>query len=451
MSTRDELQARLHDLGIVPSKAMGQNFLTDPTLAGWIARQIEPGPEDTVVEIGPGMGALTDTLAELAGRLILIEFDRKLAHHMRERFAERENVEVIEADAAQFDIRPLFKYGPVKVIGNLPYSAGGAIMRNFLQNPTPVAEALFMLQTEVAERICSDRRSKQYGVLTLRVQVGWEPTIIRTLPPEPFYPMPAIDSSVLRLTPRDPISLPAHDGRLFDQLIRQGFSQRRKQVKKLLASSLPDALAWEEICDILGVLPTARAEEISLEQWVALTNCCDPHPLKAIAQGDDEMFDVVDDENAVIAQAPRAEVHARNLLHRAVHVFVFNARGELFLQKRSMLKDKSPGLWDSSAAGHLDAGDDYPETAGRELREELGIDAPARYVADIGASERTGWEFVQLFEATHNGPFKYPASEISGGHFFPMEEIRAWAAARPQDFASGFHECLKAWDARADT
>jgi 16S rRNA (adenine1518-N6/adenine1519-N6)-dimethyltransferase len=124
-----------------------------------------------------------------------------------------------------------------------------------------------------------------------------------------------------------------------------------------------------------------------------------------------------------------------------MHLLAFNKRGDVFLQKRSVLKDSCPGLWDSSAAGHLDVGESYADCAVRELEEELGVQAEVEKVAEIEASENTGWEFVELFRCEHGGPFTFPCSEIEGGLFFPRELVDAWIAQRPEDFAPGFLEC----------
>jgi len=132
-------------------------------------------------------------------------------------------------------------------------------------------------------------------------------------------------------------------------------------------------------------------------------------------------------------------------MHRAVHIFVFDKHGQLFLQKRSRFKDAHPGAWDSSAAGHLNAGDDYDMTAVRELEEELGVQADVECIGEIAACTNTGQEFVKLYTARHNGPFILPRSEIESGQFFPPALIDRWIAARPQDFATGFLECYKLW------
>ena len=130
-----------------------------------------------------------------------------------------------------------------------------------------------------------------------------------------------------------------------------------------------------------------------------LTRACDPHPLKDLPQKSGEIFDVVDENDQVTGQNTRGEVHANRLLHRAVHVFVFNKRGDLLLQQRSMFKDVHPGVWDSSVSGHLDSGEDYAAAAVRELDEEMGIrvDEAPEEIARIAPCEETGWEHVRLY------------------------------------------------------
>ncbi|MEM9480164.1 MAG: 16S rRNA (adenine(1518)-N(6)/adenine(1519)-N(6))-dimethyltransferase RsmA [Verrucomicrobiota bacterium] len=430
----------LEKLGIVPDKQLGQNFLTDSNFAAWIVRQLGDGELGTVIEIGPGLGALTENLVGRAKRLVLVEFDKKLAAHLTERFKDDATVEVIHADAAQIDLRPFFANGPVSAIGNLPYSAAGAILQNFLNPPSPVRRGVFMLQAEMADRICASPRTKAYGILTLRIQAHYVVRRLRTIPTEPFHPRPTVDSTVIELDARDRREQAVFDHRLFDRMVRHGFSQRRKQLKKLLPES---PLPWGKVVAELGVEPTCRGEELSLDQWISLTNLFDSHPLKDHAQKDDELFDVVDENNEVVAQKPRHEVHAEGLRHRAIHIFVYNKKGELFLQKRTHLKDACPGLWDSSAAGHLDAGEDYATAAFRELEEELGVQAEPKLLGEIEAHEDTGWEFVQLFAARHDGPFTWPASEIETGTFFPLDVIEKWIANRPEDFAPGFIRCWK--------
>jgi isopentenyl-diphosphate Delta-isomerase len=154
----------------------------------------------------------------------------------------------------------------------------------------------------------------------------------------------------------------------------------------------------------------------------------------------DEIFDVVNERDEVIGQLPRKEVHRQGLKHRAVHILIFNAGGELFLQKRSMKKDNHPGVWDSSASGHVDSGEDYDTCSLREVGEELGVQlacVPTR-ILRIEACEETGQEFVWVYRCVHEGPFTLHPEEIETGGWFAPEKLNKWIAEKPEDFAPSF-------------
>ncbi len=154
----------------------------------------------------------------------------------------------------------------------------------------------------------------------------------------------------------------------------------------------------------------------------------------------EEIFDVVNERDEVIGQLPRREVHRQNLRHRAVHVLLFNGRGEVFLQQRSLTKDNSPGVWDSSSSGHLDAGEDYDDCTRREVREELGVhleQMPTR-LFKLEAAPETGWEFCWIYRAAHEGPFVLQAAEVRGGGWFTPTAVGEWIGRRPEDFAPAF-------------
>jgi isopentenyldiphosphate isomerase len=154
----------------------------------------------------------------------------------------------------------------------------------------------------------------------------------------------------------------------------------------------------------------------------------------------EEFFDVVNERDEPVGRAARREVHARGLLHRAVHVLVDDGAGKIFLQKRSMKKDTSPGRWDSSSSGHVDAGEDYDTSAVRELGEELGLHtavAPARWFR-VEACAETGHEFVWVYRLRSTGPFVLNVEEIESGGWFTAAEITAWVQARPEEFAPAF-------------
>ncbi|MEZ5305318.1 MAG: 16S rRNA (adenine(1518)-N(6)/adenine(1519)-N(6))-dimethyltransferase RsmA [Verrucomicrobiales bacterium] len=444
---RRAARAKMRDLGVAPRRSRGQSFLTDRNIARWIVEQVGIGEDDLVAEVGPGMGALTEHLVGAgARRLLCVEVDPKLAAHCEAEFAPR-GAEIIGEDATRWDARALFAEAPAKLVSNLPYSVAGDIMRNLLGSPSPFCRAVLMLQKEVAERICAEPRTKAYGAFTLRLAAHWVPQYLKTVPPAAFTPAPKVQSAVIALEPRPAGALPAFDYRIYDRLVRVGFSQRRKQLKNLLPA--PPQGAWAEAADACGLADNARAEELSLADWVALARFYDDHPLQH-AQSGDELFDVVDENDAVLRQEKRAVVHRERLLHRAIHIFLANPRGEIFLQRRSHLKDVAPCRWDSSAAGHLDAGEGYAAAAEREIVEELGIAAPVETVAKLPASERTDFEFVTLFAAkaeTNRPKLRWPASEIESGEFFAPETIDRWTQRRPGDFANGFLQCWEAWRA----
>lgn len=436
--TEREIRQVLNLTGVMPSRQLGQNFLTDAATARAIVDHLDLQPEDTVVEVGPGTGALTNHVVGRVKKMVLVEFDSRLAAALKEKFAGRADVEVVHQDAVEFDLRRLFPERPIKFLGNLPYASGGAIMKNFLSVPHPFSRAVIMLQKEVIDRLSALPGHSDYGLLSLRVQSAWNVQTVMEVPPEVFYPIPQVDSSVAVLTPRT--DLPAFDRRLFDELLRRGFGQRRKQLHKLM----PEHDGWSSLIEQLGVPTTVRAEELNLSQWLTITHHFDDHPLKEIPQKGSEIFDVVDENDQVVSQATRAEIHAQGLRHRAVHIFVFNKRKDLLLQLRSMLKDNHPGVWDSSAAGHLDTGEDYAACAVRELQEELGI--AKETIVEVGKlppSPATGWEFVTLYAAQYQGSLRFPCSEIDAVQWFPLPVIEEWVENRPSDFATGFIECWK--------
>jgi isopentenyl-diphosphate delta-isomerase type 1 len=154
----------------------------------------------------------------------------------------------------------------------------------------------------------------------------------------------------------------------------------------------------------------------------------------------EEIFDVVNERDEVIDRKPRSEVHRLGLRHRAVHVLVFDSRGQIFLQKRSMRKDRHPGVWDSSASGHVDSGEHYDATAVREVREEIGLvlAQTPELLFKIAACMETDQEFVRVYRCASEGPFQLNADEIERGDWFAADQVDRWISDRPQDFAPAF-------------
>jgi|SRR5438552_1635795 len=154
----------------------------------------------------------------------------------------------------------------------------------------------------------------------------------------------------------------------------------------------------------------------------------------------EEIFDVVNERDEVIGQRPRSEIHRLKLNHRAVHVLVFNSRGELFLQKRSMKKDCFPGTWDSSASGHVASGESYDACCVRELREEIGLEPakPPKRLFKVAARPETGQEFVWVYRCAAEGPLRLEPEEIESGGWFATVALNHWVSEKPGEFASGF-------------
>ena len=433
------IHSTLAQLRKEPARSLGQNFLHDQNLAGWIVDQLGLAPGEPWVEFGPGLGALTEFALARSSNGLAIEKDGRLADYLRERFP---SLEVLHGDALEYDLRGLFARGPVKLFGNLPYYVSSQILFRVTADPSPASAFIFTLQREVAERLSAAPRTKAYGALTLLIGRRWRVKYMRTLPASVFTPAPAVESAVVAITPRTSAELVPCDGTAFERLVKRGFARRRKQLRKNLGDEVAD---WSALCEHLGVPETVRAEELSLEQWIALTRWMTGSAavFPAAAQNvHAEIFDTVDEHDAVIGRATRHETHARELRHRAVHIFVFNQAGELFLQRRSRWKDRHPMRWDSSAAGHVNAGGSYEETAPRETAEELGVTATLERIGSISARPETGWEFIHLYRASHDGPFRLNPAEIDTGGWFTVPQIERWMAARPDDFASGFIECF---------
>lgn len=432
-------------LGRTPKQSLGQNFLHDQNVAQWIVDQLDLQPGEPWVELGPGLGALTEYALSKSANGLVIEKDGHLVDFLRAQFPQ---LEIIHGDASEYDTRELFQRGPVKVVGNLPYYVSSQILIGWSADPSPVGRLVFTLQKELAERLSAEPRTKAYGALTLLIGRRWHVHFARKLPPSVFMPAPRVESAVVVLSPRDPAELPACDGAAFRRLVKRGFAQRRKLLRKNIGDEVED---WTAFCRTLDLPETVRAEELDLAQWIALTNLLSGHSGSAAQDVHGEIFDVVDEEDRVVRQASRHDVHTQGLRHRAVHVFVFNRHGELFLQRRSRGKDMHPLCWDSSAAGHVEAGQTYDATAPREVAEELGVEAACTRIGEIAACAETGWEFVHIYRAEHDGPFRLAPAEIDSGAFFTLDQIARWIEARPSDFAPGFLACYRAFERNAAT
>jgi 16S rRNA (adenine1518-N6/adenine1519-N6)-dimethyltransferase len=243
------------------------------------------------------------------------------------------------------------------------------------------------------------------------------------------------------MTRRDIDELEEVDPVRLAEVVRAGFSKRRKQVRNVLRLYGDPELILGAL-NSLGLPPTVRAEDISLEKWIKVVNALRPPVIHGA--NPDERLTVVDQNNEVLPSLDRRTIHRENLYHRAAHIFIFNRLGELFLQKRSHRKDNFPCLWDSSAAGHVDADEGYLDCAIREVREEIGLDSSLSKIGFVPASEKTGNEFVEIYRGNSDCPPMLNVHEIETGGFFSLSMIDRWITERPSDFAPGFVECYRA-------
>jgi 16S rRNA (adenine1518-N6/adenine1519-N6)-dimethyltransferase len=259
--TLTEIRATLDSRGLRPLKQLGQNFLHDQNLTKWLAEHAVAGldPGATVVEIGPGLGALTSVLLGKNLHLIALEKDRGLCVFLRERFGPeiaRGSLDLREGDA--LEMLPRLGVTPAVICGNLPYYISTPLLMECLRLP---ARLFFLVQKEVGQRLASPPGSKTYGALSVLVQAGYDVSAVRTLPGSVFYPPPEVESVAVQLTPRaQPLVLPA-DRERFVAVVQRGFSQRRKKLSNLLPTD-----------------DGRRAEQLAPAEWVELWRKIEKEP-----------------------------------------------------------------------------------------------------------------------------------------------------------------------------
>ena len=252
-------------------RALGQHFLRDGAIGRAIVDLVAPTARDLVVEIGPGEGALTGTLAGRAGRVIALEVDPALGAALRARLP---TVEVLDADARTWDYAQLAAPtgGRVLIVGNLPYSVGKPIHAALIGARTAIHEMALMLQREVAERVAAPPGGKTYGSLSVFTQLHCDVRVALRVPPGAFRPPPQVESSVLHLRVLQAPRVPLADERRFETVVRAAFAQRRKMLANALGAGLGLPLeAVRRAAAAAGIDPTRRAETLSLLEFAALT------------------------------------------------------------------------------------------------------------------------------------------------------------------------------------
>lgn len=254
------------------SKKLGQNFLIDENIVDGIVRAANISPGETVLEIGPGIGTLTQGLAEAGAKVVAVELDSRLIEVLAKTLAGYDNVRIVHGDILKVNIAEEVAAPRFKVVANLPYYITTPIIMGLLEQRLPVDTLVTMIQKEVAERMVASPGGKEYGALSVAVQYFTEPQIMFAVPPHSFIPAPAVDSAVIRCVVRDQPAVAVGDERLFFRVVKAAFSQRRKTLNNALKTM---GIASERIQQALAEAQIdggRRGETLSLGEFAAIAN-----------------------------------------------------------------------------------------------------------------------------------------------------------------------------------
>ncbi len=282
-----DVRAILAEHDIHPLKTLGQNFLIDANILGIILQTAALNAQDEILEIGAGLGILTEPLTRTAQRVVAVEKDARLCAVLRERLACCSNFHLIEADMLEVDHAALLRSGINKVVANLPYSVGSAILVNLLQCPNAPAQIVITLQQEVAERLAAQPGNRDFGLLSLWSQAHYHVEIRKTISPTCFFPPPRVNSAIIRFVRKASSGLPEAQRAFFYALTKHAFAQRRKQLQNILTDAtitihptkpaktapLIYHLAPASIRTAFAALqlnPRCRPEELGVELWIQL-------------------------------------------------------------------------------------------------------------------------------------------------------------------------------------
>lgn len=248
-----------------PKKHLGQHFLQDPGIISKIIQTADVNKEDVIVEIGPGRGALTFRLAEMASEVIAIEIDHSIVESLNERAVSYPNLSIVEADALRFHYHEIGTR--FKVVANLPYYISTPILFRLIELSDMVTSMTIMLQKEVAKRVVAAPNSKDYGILSIAVQFYAVPEIAFNISRKSFYPEPKVDSSVLKIVPRERVAVDVRNEGLFWGLIKSAFYYRRKTLLNSLSLSGHSKEIIKNVLEFAGIDQNKRPEQVSMEEW----------------------------------------------------------------------------------------------------------------------------------------------------------------------------------------
>ena len=269
------IRSELREYGLFPKKRLGQHFLVDLNILNEVIRAARVGEEDVVVEVGPGLGGMTLPLARLANRVIAIEIDPKLIEILKKKLADWPNVEVVRADILKADFKSFLKKEgrPVKVVANLPYQISTPLLFRFIESREVFSTFTLMLQKEVARRMAASPGGKEYGRLSVLLQMFLDLSVCFFIPPSAFFPPPKVESAVVQMVWKEKPMVEAQDEEWFKKVVKACFGYRRKTLINALRHSelsLPKSI--ESRMEKVGIDPRRRPETLTIEEFVHLAD-----------------------------------------------------------------------------------------------------------------------------------------------------------------------------------
>lgn len=281
MSVYEETQAILNTYRIQANKSLGQNFLIDDNVIENIIESSKIEKEDLIIEIGPGLGVLTDRLLKKSNNVIVIELDKRMVEILKNRFCLNKNLEIINDDVLKVNLEELiknkkqqYKINKVKIVANLPYYISTPIIMKLLENRLEIDEIIVMVQKEVAERLSAKTGTREAGAITYAVEYYAQAIKVIDVPKESFIPSPKVESQVIKLEVRKDPKIQVEDENLLFSIIQKSFMQRRKTLSNAIINNkiLKNKEEVEEMLKILGLESNIRGEKLTLEEFGKITN-----------------------------------------------------------------------------------------------------------------------------------------------------------------------------------
>ncbi len=277
LSDIGEIKRIMESSGFSFSKALGQNFIVNPSVCPRMAQMCGADKECGVLEVGPGIGVLTNELCKVAKKVVAIELDKRLPEILAKTLADHDNVKIISGDVMELDLHKLieeeFQGMDVVVCANLPYYITSPVIMKLLEEKLPIKALTVMVQKEAADRLCAELGTRASGAVTAAVRYYSEPKLLFKVSAGSFMPAPKVDSAVIRLDVRENPSVELRSEKLFFRVVKASFAQRRKTVVNSISSSLSmDKAVVAQVMEQAGLNPLARAEQLTLEGFASLAN-----------------------------------------------------------------------------------------------------------------------------------------------------------------------------------